>query len=552
MNSNEVKKLPAARACLHGTGLDKEQIDKPLVAIVYSPNEICPGHTRLEELANAVKRGIESEGGTGIKMTAGVGVCDGIAMGHDGMKYSLPSRELNRDSVVDMVLAHGCFEGVVYIGACDKNLPGYLMAAATLRHLPGIFVTPGPMMPGCVEGKRADVVTSFAADAQFALKKIDENLYNKIMEESCPGSGSCAGLFTANSMACVTEALGLTVPGMATAHSVDYKKIRLATESGRRVMEMVQSGIGLDKILTESAFYNALVVDMAIGASTNTVLHVPAIAKAAGYDFNLDDINEISAKTPNMLRLSPASEHRMIDFDYAGGIPVVMKRLSHLLKMRDGSGDTLTVTGFLEQRLASVEDNGLADVIKSADNPYSPTGGIAVYRGNLAPNGAVIKESGVDSSVPKIFEGTARVFNDELEATRYIKSGQVQKGDVIVIRYEGPAGGPGMREMLYPTSAIKGLKMDKDVALLTDGRFSGGTAGICIGHIEPEAYAGGPIAYLKDGDRVIIDMNKREINVDLDQSDLEMRKADWTTWNRRVEKPAPTEILKNYRALFSK
>ncbi len=541
MDAKQVKKLPAARACLYGTGIDKSQIDKPSVAIVYSQNEICPGHVHLDHLASAVQRGVAEAGGAGFKMNLGLGVCDGIAMGHDGMKYSLPSRELNRDSVVDMIKAHGLFEGVVYIGACDKNIPGYLMAAAALKDMPGIFVTAGPMLPGNVDGEGADVVTAFAADAQYALDKIDQNKYDKIMEESCPTVGSCAGLFTANSMACVTEALGLTLPGMATAHAVDNKKYRLATQTGRRIMELLRSNVTVSDILTEEAFYNALVVDMAIGASTNTVLHVPAIAKEAGYDFDLEKINEISENTPNLLRLSPAGEYRMNDFDRAGGIPVVMSRLRDLL-----NPNVKLVAGSLESRINDVEDNGNTDVIKSVEKPHSSSGGIAVYRGNLAPEGSVIKESGVDPAVSSRFEGTARVFEDELDATEYIKAGKVVKGDVVIIRYEGPAGGPGMREMLYPTSAIKGLEMDKEVALLTDGRFSGGTAGICIGHIEPEAYNKGPIALVEDGDKIVIDMDKKEIN--LVDVDLQSRAENW----ERVEKPTPTKILSNYRKGFAK
>jgi dihydroxy-acid dehydratase len=545
MNTKEVKNLPAARACLYGVRLDKEQIDKPLVAIVYSKNESCPGHMHLDDLANYVKIGIAEAGGTGIRMNVGVGVCDGIAMGHGGMKYSLPSRELNRDAVVDMIKAHGIFDGVVYMGACDKNIPGYLMAAASLG-MPGIFVTAGPMMPGNIDGKGADVITAFAADAQFALGKITQKEYDKILEESCPGIGSCAGLFTANSMACVTEALGLTLPGMATAHAIDNRKYRLATQSGRQIMKLIKDGITTKDILSEEAFYNALVVDMAIGASTNTVLHVPAIAKEAGYNFDLNKINEISRQTPNILRISPASEYRMDDFDKAGGVPVVMSRLwsSSLL-----NGKVKTVTGSLEERLRQVKDNGKSDVIKNMQMPYSSTGGIAVYRGNLAVEGSVIKESGIDLTVLKIFEGNARVFDDEADATAYIKAGKVKKGDVIVIRYEGPAGGPGMSEMLYPTSAIKGLKMDKDVALITDGRFSGGTAGICIGHVEPEAYNGGTIALVEDEDKIRIDMNKSTIDLLVSEDILSQRKNNW----KRVEKPVPKGgILESYRAKFSK
>jgi dihydroxy-acid dehydratase len=548
MNTQEVKKLPAARACMYGAGLDKAQIDRPMVAIVYSHNEICPGHVHLDNLARAVQTGIAEAGGTGIRMNAGVGVCDGIAMGHEGMKYSLPSRELNRDAVVDMILAHGCFEGVVYIGACDKNIPGYLMAAAALKNMPGIFVTAGPMLPGNINGKGADVVTAFSADAQYALGQITQEEYDRIMEESCPTIGSCAGLFTANSMACVTEALGLTLPGMATAHAIDNRKYRMATQTGRRIMEMIKEGIALKDILTEEVFYNALAIDMAIGASTNTVLHVPAIAKEAGYDFDLDKINEISGKTPNILKLAPATDYRMVHLDRAGGIPLVMKRLSEVLHL-----DVKTVIGSLEDRLKAIEDRGDTEVVKTIKEPYSPTGGIAVYRGNLAPGGSVIKESAVDSSVPKIFRGKARVFEDESEATAYIKAGKVKPGDVMIIRNEGPAGGPGMREMLYPTSAVKALKlengdaMEKHVALLTDGRFSGGTAGLCFGHIEPEAYNRGPVGLVENRDEIEIDREKREISLLVKENEMERRKNSW----KRHEKPVLTEILRNYRKRFA-
>jgi dihydroxy-acid dehydratase len=543
MSTKDVKNLPAARACLYGTRLDKEQIDKPLVAIVYSQNENCPGHMNLDNLASYVQRGIAEAGGTGIKINAGIGVCDGIAMGNEGMKYSLPSRELNRDSVVCKIRSQPIFDGVVYMGACDKNIPGYLMAAASLG-MPGIFVTAGPMLPGYIDGKGVDVITAFAADAQLPLGQITQKEYDRIIEESCPTIGSCAGLFTANSMACVTEALGLTLPGMATSHAIDNRKYRLATQSGRQIMNLIKEGITTKDILSEEAFYNALIVDMAIGASTNTVLHVPAIAKEAGYNFDLNKINEISAKTPNILRLSPASEYRMVDFDRAGGIPVVMSRLRELLNKKVN-----TVTGSLEDRLNHVEDNGRTEVIRNLKNPHSATGGIAVYRGNLAPEGSVIKESGVDPDVPKVFEGNARVFDDEADATAYIKAGKVEKGDVIVIRYEGPAGGPGMSEMLYPTSAIKGLKMDTEVALITDGRFSGGTAGICIGHVEPEAYNGGPIALVENEDKIKIDMNKKTIDLLVNGDVLNQRKNNW----KRIEKPVPKGgILESYRAKFAK
>ncbi len=542
MDTKHVKDLPAARSLLYGAKYDKEQLSKPLVAIIYSQNNITPGHLHLDDLADSIRLGVAEGGGTGVKMNVGLGICDGIAMGHDGMKYSLPSRELNRDSSIAMIMAHGVFDGVVFIGACDKNIPGYLMAAAGLD-MSVVFVTTGPMMSGCVNGKEADVVDSFAADAQYALDEINKEDYETILESSCPSAGSCAGLFTANSMACVTEALGLTVPGMATTLAVDNKKYRLATQSGRAVMDMIKKGVSVKQIMTEDAFYNAFVVDMAIGASTNTVLHIPAIAKEAGYDFDINKINEISKKTPNILKISPASSFRMDAFDNAGGIPLVMKRLQDLLNL-----DCITITGNLKDRINKTIDKGFTTIIKTKDKPHSPSGGIAVYRGNLAPEGSVIKESGVDVSVPLIFNGIARVFDDEALATEFIKAGKVQKGDIIIIRYEGPAGGPGMREMLYPTAAIKGLGLDKEVALITDGRFSGGTSGICIGHVEPEAYNGGPIALVKDGDKIKIDREKKEITLLIDNDTWQSRKSHL----ERVEKPTPTQLLRNFRSLFTK
>lgn len=537
MNVNQIKQLPAAKSLLYGTRMDRDGIKKPLVAIIYSHNEITPGHLHLDELANHVKLGIAEAGGRGVRINAGLGVCDGIAMGHDGMKYSLPSRELNRDCAMDMILAHGIFEGVVYIGACDKNIPGYLMAAAAID-MPTLFVTSGAMSPGCNNGKSLDVIDSFAADAQYALNKISTEEYEEVIESSCPTAGSCAGLFTANSMACMAEALGLTVPGMATAPAMENKKYRLALQSGRQIMELIAKKITSRMILTREAFHNALTVDMAIGASSNTVLHVPAIAREAGFEFNLDDINMLSEKTPNILKLSPASNQYITDLDRVGGIPLVMKRIEHLLNPH-----VLTVTGPLSERMARIKDHGDTSVVKTAEKPYSSKGGIAVYKGNFAPKGSVIKESGVRAEVPLVFEGTARVFEGEEDATRYIKEGKIEKQDVIIIRYEGPAGGPGMREMLYPTSAIKGLGLDTEVALITDGRFSGGTAGLCIGHVEPEAYLGGPIAFVENGDKITIDRFKKEIRLNVEASVMEKRKASW----KRIEHSVDTQLLKNYR-----
>ncbi len=524
MEPSDVKKLPAASALLHADGYTREQIERPMVGIVYSQNDICPGHLKLDELASYVARGVSEAGGTPVKMNAGVGVCDGIAMGHNGMKYSLPTRELNADAVEAMVRAHPVFDGLVLIGACDKNIPGYLMASARLD-MPTVFVTPGPMNPGNYNGKVLDVVSTFAADAQYALGKMGTEEYDGTIENACPGHGSCAGFFTANTMQCLTEAMGMSLPGMATAHATDSKKYRLAAESGRAVMKLIEQGITARDILTRDAFYNAFVVDMAMGGSTNTVLHIPAIAKEAGYDISLLEIDAIGKKTPTLVKISPASAspgiiYRMIDLDRAGGIPVVMKRLGYYLH------DNLTVEGSVGNRLARTSDTN-SEVIKSTDNPYSSTGGIAILYGSLAPKGAVVKESGIDRSVPKVSKWSARVFESEEEATAFIKSGKLEKGQVIAIRNEGPAGGPGMREMLYPTSAITGLNMGSSVAVVTDGRFSGGTSGPCIGHITPEAYNGGPIALLRDGDSVVVDLNGRELNVLVGKEELEQRRKDW-------------------------
>lgn len=547
MDPRKVKKLPAARACLLGTGLIPEQLENPLVAIVYSPNCITPGHLRLEELAQKTSEGILSQGGTPIRMTAGVGVCDGIAMGHEGMKFSLPSREHNAEAIEIMIKAHGLFAGIVFIGACDKNLPGYLMAAARIN-LPSIFITPGPMLPGNYNGETLDVVNSFAADIQYndgcGSMMLDE--YTAVMENSCPGPGSCAGLFTANSMACVTEALGMSLTGMATAHAVDNKKLRLAFKSGESIMYLIEHGIKARDIMTFDAFCNALTVDMAIGASTNTILHIPAIAKEAGIDINLRTINLISKKTPNLVKIAPSSELRMIDFDRAGGLPVVMKELleAGLLKEDAFTVTTLSVSELLEDVVTFDEFEG---VIREIKNPHSKTGGIMIMKGNLAPEGAVIKMTGVNPETDPIFEGKAVVFDCEEDATAFIKGGNLKKGQVLVIRYVGLAGAPGMPEMFYPTSAIRGLKMDKDVALITDGRFSGGTAGICIGHVMPEAWNGGLIALVENGDKIIINLKEGTVDLMLLGGIMEERIKNWV---RPTDNIPPKGILANFRRLY--
>ncbi len=541
MTPLEVRNLPAARALLHALGLRKEDVSKPFVAVVNSFNEVCPGHLHLRELVAEVKRGVRDAGGVPLEFGA-IGVCDGIAMGHEGMRYSLPSREIIADSVEDMVRAHGIFDGIVIVPACDKNAPAQVMAAARLD-LPTIAVTAGPMKPGKAGGKEIDIAAAFAVDAQKARKTISEEQYEEVVCNACPGAGSCAGLFTANSMACVIEALGLTLQGCATAHAVGEKKGKIAFESGKKIVELVKKKVTARKILNRRNFLNAFAVDMAIGASTNTVLHIPAIAQEAGLEFGLDEINKISAKTPNLLKLSPAGVHHMSDFDSAGGIPAVMKELA-TLKLLDE--EALTVNGRLGDVLKTFSGTLNEQVIRPSSNPYSARGGIKILRGNLAPQGSVIKESAVDASVPRRFVGKALVFDAEEDATKHIKEKSVAPNSVIVIRFEGVKGGPGMREMLYPTSAIAGLGLDTKVALITDGRFSGATKGLCVGHVAPEAYEGGLIGLVKDGDEIAIDLEKQVLELLVPEKELAARKKSW----KRVEKKIPERgVLANYKRM---
>jgi len=537
MSTQKVKQLAIVRACLYGAKLDTKQINSPMVAIIYSQNEICPGHMHLDLLAEAVRRGIESEGGTGIKINAGVGVCDGIAMGHEGMKYSLPSREINRDAAINMIKAHGVFDGIVFIGACDKNLPGYLMAAAALADLPSVFVTSGAMLkPSTMKSGSNKVISS--DEVLYEKGEISKEDFEQAIFSDCPTIGTCYGMFSANSMACVTEVLGLSISGMATSNAVENKKYRLCTESGRRIMHLIKHKMNTRMILTEQAFSNAIKVAVAIGASTNVMLHIPAIAKEMGYNFDLQNIKRISHDVPNILQLAPANDYSITDFDQVGGLLVVMNRLKNLLNL-----EVETVAGKLKDIIANVHDHNDVSMIKTLEKPYSRDGGITIYSGNLAPEGAVFKESAVALSVSRRFVGTAKVFNCEEDALVYIQGNKLSKGDIVVIRYEGLAGGPGMREMLYATSTIVGLKMDADVAVITDGRFSGATSGICIGHIQPEAYLGGPIALLQDGDKIEIDRDKQEINVLIAEEELGRRRNTFV----RVEKPANTKLLENFR-----
>jgi len=544
--TSEIKKLPALRACLHAVGLDKEDIEKPIIAVVNAFNEIVPGHVNLNKIAEYAKRGILEAEGVPIEFNV-IGICDGIAMGHEGMKYSLPSRELIADSIEDMIRAHGIFDGILFIAGCDKNVPGELMAAARLN-MPSIFITTGPMMPGEHGGKRIDIKEAFSARAKFAKGAISEEEYEDIVECACPGAGSCAGLFTANTMACLTEALGLSMPGCATAHAVDARKLKIALETGRRVLELVRKDVKARNIMNKTAFENALALDMAIGGSTNTVLHIPAIAKEAGIEISLDEINKTSMKTPNIVKISPSQAdakgtvYFMHDFERAGGVQSVLYELFSKKIVKD----SLTVYGRLKDAIKPASDK---NVIRPITNPYSRSGGIAVLKGTLAPEGSVIKESGVSSRVEDPFIGEAKVFDSEEEATEFIKTAKIKEKTIIVIRYEGMAGGPGMREMLYPTSALSGLGLDEKVALVTDGRFSGATKGICIGHVAPEAYLGGPIALAENGDKIRISLKERKIDLLADEKKLKERKKKW----KRAEKPVPkNSLLGRYRELYSK
>jgi dihydroxy-acid dehydratase len=546
MDVMDFTQYPAAEALLYGCGLSSDDLKKPIIAVVYSPNDVAPGHCHLEGLAEYVSRGIRDAGGTPRRITAGAGLCDGEAMGHPGMRFSLPSRDTNADAVEQMIKGSGFFSGVVYIGACDKNLPGYLMAAARID-LPSIFVTAGPMMPGNYRGKEIDVVTSFAARAQLQQRIIGPDEYREIISKACPGPGTCAGMFTANTMACVTEALGLTLPGMATTHAEDPEKLNMAYRSGTHIMQLVGEGIKAGYIMTEAAFRNALTLDMGVAGSTNTVLHVPAIASELGIDIDLETIDRISDNTPNIAKLSPmalqdGTIYRMDRFHKAGGVPAAMKALESLLDT-----ETLTVTGLLSRRLEET-DEVQSDVIRSIDNPYSENGGIRILKGSLAPKGSVIKTSGIDPSLSNRFVGPATVFDSEDAAVAYINGGGLKGGEVVIIRRVGKAGAPGMPEMLYPTSAISALDKGADVALVTDGRFSGGTVGMCVGHVDDEAYNGGPIALVENGDRIVIDLYRRTVDLEVVEEELRRRRDVW----RRPEEDVPlTGALKSFRERYA-
>jgi dihydroxy-acid dehydratase len=538
----------APRGLLKGMGYTDEEIYRPFVGVANSWNEIVPGHIQLDKIAEAVKTGVRIAGGTPMEFGV-IGVCDGLAMGHEGMRYSLVTRELIADSIECMAKAHA-FDALVLIPNCDKIVPAMLMAAARVN-IPTIIVSGGPMMAGRYRGKDISVQQLFQGRGAVMAGKITEAELSEMEECACPGCGSCAGMFTANSMNCVTEALGMGLPGNGSIPAVHAARIRLAKRAGMKVMELLQKNIRPRDIMTPAAFANALAVDMALGCSTNTTLHVPAIAHEAGVSFELDSLNEISGKTPHLVTLSPAiahpSEdpdlevyHHVQDLDEAGGVSAVMKELT---KKGLINTDVLTVTGeTLGQNLANTRVLN-DDVIRPLENPYSEQGGIAVLKGNLCPDGAVVKRSAVDPSV-WTFEGRARVFECENDAVDEIHAGRVSKGDVIVVRNEGPKGGPGMREMLTATAAITGMDMETQVALITDGRFSGASRGLCVGHVSPEAASGGLIGLLKDGDVIRIDIPANRMDVVIDDAELEARRKSWT--------PREPNVKEGYLARYAK
>lgn len=525
----------AHRSLFYAMGYTKEDLQKPLIGIVNAFNEIIPGHIHLREIAAAVKLGVAAAGGTPVEFPA-IGICDGIAMGHEGMKYPLPSRELIADSIEAMAVAHA-FDGLVMIPNCDKIVPGMLMAAARLN-IPTVVVSGGPMLAGRYQGRDISVSTMFEAAGLFEAGKITAAELDAMEHAACPGCGSCAGMFTANTMNCMAEALGLGLPGNGTIPAAYFGARRaLAKRAGAVVMELVAKDVKPRDILTRQAFENAIAVDMGLGGSTNTVLHLPAIAYEAGVEVPLSLFDAISAKTPYITKMSPGGTHHVQDLYEAGGIPAVMAELAKLGLIHT---DARTVTGTVADRLAGATV-ARRDVIRSVEAPYRPTGGIAILKGNLAPDGAVVKESAVAEDM-LTFTGTARVFDSEEAAIDAIIGKKVHDGDIVVIRYEGPKGGPGMREMLNPTAVITGMGLR--VGLLTDGRFSGASRGACVGHISPEAMEGGPIGLLQDGDVITIDIPGRRLDVKLSDDELAARRARWI-------KPAP-KVTTGYLARYAK
>jgi dihydroxy-acid dehydratase len=523
------------RALLYATGIPRTEMHKPFIGVATSFTDIIPGHVGMRDLERFIEKGIHTGGG--YPFFFGIpGICDGIAMGHRGMHYSLPSRELIADSVETIAEAHQ-FDGLVLLTNCDKITPGMLMAAARVN-IPSIVVTAGPMLSGHLKGRRLSLVNdTFEAIGKYKKGLITDEELEVLEECACPGAGSCQGMYTANTVACITEALGMSLEGCATALAVSSKKKRIAFESGRRIVELIRKNITPRKVMTRKAFENAIMVDLALGGSTNTVLHIPAIANDAGIELPLELFDRLSKKVPHICDMLPAGRHYLEDLDYAGGIPAVLKRL------RDRIHDNITVSGkgiFAVADSAEIHDE---DVIRPLSKAYHKEGGIAILRGNLAPDGAVVKQSAVSKGMMK-FEGVAKVFDSEEDAMKIILAGKINSGDIVVIRYEGPKGGPGMREMLSPTSAITGMGLSDSVSLITDGRFSGGTRGPCIGHISPEAMEGGPIAIIRNGDRIRIDILKRKIDLMLSDKEIKKRLSNW--------KPPDPKIKKGYLSRYAK
>lgn len=524
------------RSLFKAMGFTNEEISRPLIGVVNAFSEIVPGHNHLGTICDAVKAGVRLAGGTPIEVPS-IGVCDGIAMGHTGMKYSLASREIIADSIEIMASAHG-FAGLVLIPNCDKIVPGMVMAAARLN-IPSIVISGGPMLAGRLNGKRLSLTNMFEAVGGHQMGKISDEELDELEDNACPGCGSCSGMFTANSMNCMTEVLGIALPGNGTVPAVYAERVRLAKKAGMQIMSLVEKDIKPLDIMTEKAFQNALTVDMALGCSTNTVLHLTAIANECGYKLDLDMINVVSNKTPNLCRLSPAGPNFIEDLYFAGGIPAVMKELNKKKLLNE---DALTVTGASIGETIAKAINKNNDIIRDIENPFSKTGGIAVLKGNLAPDGCVVKRSAVAEKMLK-YTGVAKVFDDEQFAIEAILGGKISAGDVVVIRYEGPKGGPGMREMLVPTSALAGMGLDSEVALITDGRFSGATRGAAIGHVSPEAAEGGTIALVKNDDKIAIDIMAGKIELLVSQEELDERKTKWV-------KPQP-KVTKGYLWRYS-
>jgi len=523
------------RALLHGTGLPKEELGKPFIGVVASFTDLIPGHVHLRRLERAAERGVHAGGGYAFTFSV-AGICDGVAMGHPGMRYSLPSRELIADLIETVTNAHG-LDGLVMVTNCDKITPGMLMAAARLD-IPCVVVTGGPMVTGRHKMRKLSLVRdTFEAVGRRKAGAISDEELARLELEACPSAGSCQGLYTANTMNCLTEVMGMSLEGCGTSLATHSKKDRLAYLSGVKVVELVEKGVTSRRIITREAIENAITVDMALGGSTNTCLHIPAVANEAGVKIDLDLFDSISRKTPNIAKLRPMGDHFMEDVEYAGGIPAVLKSLKPLLN------DGMTVSGRTIHEIADSAEIYDTDVIRGMDTAYSKEGGIAVLYGNIAPDGSVVKQTAVGDEVKK-FTGKARVFDSEEVAMKAILDGEIKPGTAVVIRYEGPSGGPGMREMLSPTSAIAGMGLEGSVGLLTDGRFSGGTRGLSVGHVSPEAAAGGPIGLIRDGDEIEFDIPARKLNVKLDDSVLEQRRKQW--------QPPEPKVVGGYLARYAR